>query len=133
MYVKEAEKLASRKEFKGNVPLVETSSHETVNVDTAFLTVAQLVERNRGRIRILPFYEAARHRKEMVDVATDAYLRLVRTNITDYRSLWGSSSKKLAQSPDFVHYVDLLGKKFLLFEVPTSWDIFTICSILTVN
>ena len=35
--------------------------------------------------------------------------------------------------PDFVHYVDLLGKKFLLFEVGTSWDIFTICSILVVN
>ena len=50
IYVKEAEKLASRKEFKGNIPLVETSAHETVNVETAFLTVAQLVERNRGRV-----------------------------------------------------------------------------------
>lgn len=85
LYVKEAEKLASRKEFKGNIPLVETSSHETVNVETAFLTVAQLVDRNRGRIRILPFYEAARHRKDMIDLATDAYIRLVKTNIVDYR------------------------------------------------
>lgn len=109
IYVKEAEKLASRKEFKGNIPLVETSSHEIVNVETAFMTVAQLVERNRGRVRILPFYEAARHRKEMLDVATDSYLRLVRSVVTDYRSLWSSSSKKLAHSPDFVHYVDLLG------------------------
>ncbi|XP_047740430.1 rho GTPase-activating protein 190 isoform X12 [Hyalella azteca] len=109
IYVKEAEKLASRKEFKGNIPLVETSSHETVNVETAFMTVAQLVERNRGRVRILPYYEAARHRKEMIDVATDGYLRLVRSSVTDYRALWSSSSKKLSQSPDFVIFVDLMG------------------------
>lgn len=109
VYVKEAEKLASRKEFKGNIPLVETSSHENVNVDTAFMTLAHLVDRNRGRIRIVPFYEAARHRKEILDLATDAFQRLVRTHVLDYRSIWASTSKKLAQSPDFVHYVDLFG------------------------
>ena len=109
MYVKEAEKLASRKEFKGNIPLVETSAHENINVDSAFMTLAHLVDRNRGRIRIIPFYEAARYRKEILDLATEAYLRLVRTQITEFRSVWSSSSKKLAQSPDFVHYVDLFG------------------------
>lgn len=109
VYVKEAEKLASRKEFKGNIPLVETSSHENVNVDCAFMTLANLVDRNRGRIRIVPFYEAARHRKEILDVATDAFQRLVRTHVLDYRSIWASTSKKLAQNPDFIHYVDLFG------------------------
>lgn len=109
VYVKEAEKLASRKEFKGNIPLVETSSHENINVDCAFMTLANLVDRNRGRIRIVPFYEAARHRKEILDVATDAFQRLVRTHVLDYRSIWASTSKKLAQSPEFIHYVDLFG------------------------
>ncbi|KAG7155075.1 Rho GTPase-activating protein 190-like 1, partial [Homarus americanus] len=109
VYVKEAEKLASRKEFKGNIPLVETSSHENVNVDCAFMTLAHLIDRNRGRIRIVPFYEAARHRKEILDVATDAFQRLVRTHVLDYRSIWASTSKKLAQSSDFIHYVDLFG------------------------
>ncbi|KAK8391118.1 hypothetical protein O3P69_017042 [Scylla paramamosain] len=109
VYVKEAEKLASRKEFKGNIPLVETSAHENVNVDCAFMTLANLVDRNRGRIRIVPFYEAARHRKEILDVATDAFQRLVRTHVLDYRSIWASTSKKLAQNPDFIHYVDLFG------------------------
>lgn len=107
--MKEAEKLASRKEFKGNIPLVETSAHENVNVDCAFMTLANLVDRNRGRIRIVPFYEAARHRKEILDVATDAFQRLVRTHVLDYRSIWASTSKKLAQNPDFIHYVDLFG------------------------
>nr|XP_045582145.1 rho GTPase-activating protein 190-like isoform X11 [Procambarus clarkii] len=109
VYVKEAEKLASRKEFKGNIPLVETSSHENVNIDCAFMTLAHLIDRNRGRIRIVPFYEAARHRKEILDVATDAFQRLVRTHVLDYRSIWATTSKKLAQSPDFIHYVDLFG------------------------
>ncbi|KAK8736140.1 hypothetical protein OTU49_004842 [Cherax quadricarinatus] len=109
VYVKEAEKLASRKEFKGNIPLVETSSHENVNVDCAFMTLVHLIDRNRGRIRIVPFYEAARHRKEILDVATDAFQRLVRTHVLDYRSIWATTSKKLAQSPDFIHYVDLFG------------------------
>ncbi|CAL4130403.1 unnamed protein product, partial [Meganyctiphanes norvegica] len=109
VYVKEAEKLASRREFKGNIPLVETSSHENINVDPAFLTLAQLVDRNRGRIRILPFYEAARHRKEILDLATDQFQKLVRTHVTDYRSIWASTSKKLAQKTEFVHYVDLFG------------------------
>ncbi|XP_068241328.1 rho GTPase-activating protein 190 isoform X21 [Palaemon carinicauda] len=109
VYVKEAEKLASRKEFKGNIPLVETSSHENVNVDSAFMTLAHLVDRNRGRIRIVPFYEAARHRKEILDLATDAFLRLVRTQVLDYRSVWASTSKKLAQNAEFVNYVDLFG------------------------
>ncbi|KAK4312268.1 hypothetical protein Pmani_016281 [Petrolisthes manimaculis] len=109
VFVKEAEKLASRKEFKGNIPLVETSSHENVNVDCAFMTLAHLVDRNRGRIRIVPFYEAARHRKEILDVATDGFQRLVRTHVLDYRSIWASTSKKLAQSPDFINYVDLFG------------------------
>lgn len=109
VYVKEAEKLASRKEFKGNIPLVETSAHENVNVDCAFMTLANLVDRNRGRIRIVPFYEAARHRKEILDVATDAFQRLVRTHVLDYRSIWASTSKKLAQNPDFINYVDLFG------------------------
>ena len=66
--MKEAEKLASRKEFKGNIPLVETSAHDNINVDTAFFTLAHLIDKNRGRIRIMPFYEAARHRKEMLDL-----------------------------------------------------------------
>lgn len=36
IFVREAERLLNRKEYKGIVPLVETSSHENINVDQAF-------------------------------------------------------------------------------------------------
>ena len=36
IFIREAERLLNRKEFKGIIPLVETSSHENINVDQAF-------------------------------------------------------------------------------------------------
>ena len=36
IFIREAERLLSRKEYKGIIPLVETSSHENINVDQAF-------------------------------------------------------------------------------------------------
>ena len=56
---------------------MEASSHENVNVDAAFFAVAQLVDKSRGRTRILSYYEAAMGRRQMMDEATDNYLRLV--------------------------------------------------------
>lgn len=110
VYVKEAEKLCCRKEFKGNIPLVETSSHENVNVDLAFLTVAQLADRNsRGKVRLVPFFEAARQRKDLLDAASEAYVRLLRSLFKDYRVSWASASKGLVPQADFAAYVDLFG------------------------
>ena len=36
IFIREAERLLNRKEYKGIIPLVETSSHENINVDQAF-------------------------------------------------------------------------------------------------
>ena len=36
IFIREAERLLNRKEYKGLIPLVETSSHENINVDQAF-------------------------------------------------------------------------------------------------
>jgi predicted GTPase len=59
--MKEAERLVNRKEFKGTIPLVETSAHDNVNVDTAFLLLAQMMDtKYKGhRIRVLPYYEVS--------------------------------------------------------------------------
>ena len=64
-----------------NIPVVEASSHENVNVDAAFFAVAQLVDKSRGRTRILSYYEAAMGRRQMMDEATDNYLRLVECTV----------------------------------------------------
>ena len=62
--VREIERLVNRKELKGlNIPVIETSAHEGVNIDAAFFTLAQLIDRTRGRSRVLTFYEAAHSRR----------------------------------------------------------------------
>ncbi|KAL1483186.1 hypothetical protein MTO96_033370 [Rhipicephalus appendiculatus] len=83
MHLREAERLVARKELRGQVPLVETSAHENVNVDLAFLLVAQLVDRgakgsSRWAGRVPSFLEASRARREALDQATDAFQALVR-------------------------------------------------------
>ncbi|XP_013793213.1 rho GTPase-activating protein 190-like, partial [Limulus polyphemus] len=108
-YVKEAERLVSRREYKGSIPLVETSAHEDVSVDLAFIVLAQMIDRTKGKSKIVPFLEAALRRKEVLDVATEAYQSLIRTQVTDHKAVWSRESKKFAQNSDFVHYCDLFG------------------------
>lgn len=109
IYVKEAEKLVSRKEYKGGIMLVETSAHENINVDIAFVVLAQLIDRSRGRARVLPFVEAARVRKEILDQSTEALQSLIRSQVSDYRATWSLTSKKLFQHKEFMHFIELCG------------------------
>jgi hypothetical protein len=109
IYVKEAEKLVSRKEYKGSILMVETSAHENVNVDQAFIVLAQLIDRTKGRPKVTPFAEAARGRKEILDMATETYQRLIKSQVLDFRALWSQTSKKLNTHQDFCHYVELFG------------------------
>lgn len=109
MYVKEAERLVSRKEFKNNIPIVETSAHENVNVDLTFLITAQMIDRTKGKAKLVPFLDSARSRKEVLDFCTEAYQSLIRAQVTDYRALWRDVSKKFAQNQDFIHYCELFG------------------------
>lgn len=108
-YVKEAEKLISRKEFKGNVPLVETSAHENINIEASFMLLAHLIDRTRAKTKILPFLEARKQRHELLEVAKEAYIHLLRTNVTDPKAAWGAWKKKLEPESDFVHYVEMFG------------------------
>lgn len=112
-HLREAERLINRKDLRGQVPLVETSSHENVNVDLAFLLLAQLVDKaNRGGRwgRIPSFVEATRARREALDQATDAFQALVRAQVTDHHALWVSSSKRLCQHPEFERFCGLFGR-----------------------
>uniref|UniRef100_T1J1J5 Rho GTPase-activating protein 190 n=1 Tax=Strigamia maritima TaxID=126957 RepID=T1J1J5_STRMM len=109
-FVKEAEKLVNRKEFRGAIPIVETSAHENINVELAFIILAQMIDRTRGRSKIIAFSEAARSRREVLDVATEAYHSLIRSQVNDYRAIWSTYSKKLAQNQDFIHFCELFGQ-----------------------
>ncbi|XP_048511917.1 rho GTPase-activating protein 190 isoform X4 [Athalia rosae] len=108
-YVKEAEKLVTRKEYKGGILIVETSAHENINIELAFMILAQLIDKTKMRSKVVPFAEAARARKELLDASTESLQRLIRIHITDYRALWSQSSKKLSQHKEFVTFVQLFG------------------------
>lgn len=108
-HLREAERLASRKEFKGNMPLVETSAHHSVNVELAFVTLAQLIDRSRGRIRIAPYLEAARQRRDEHDRVTDAFQALVRAHVTDCRASWPQVQQRLRGAPAFHEFVAVQG------------------------
>lgn len=115
-HLREAERLVARKELRGQVPLVETSAHENVNVELAFLLVAQLVDRGGkggrwpGAARVPSFLEASRARRESLDQATDAFQALVRSQVTDPRAQWGGWSQRLLGSPECERFCALFGR-----------------------
>ena len=82
-YVSEAEKLVNRKELreKGVIPIVETSAHENVNVELAFMTLAYAIDRSmtKNRSKIVSYADANRANREVMDVAREAYLCLIRS------------------------------------------------------
>eukprot|EP00092_Neocalanus_flemingeri_P007705 GFUD01008321.1.p1 GENE.GFUD01008321.1~~GFUD01008321.1.p1 ORF type:complete len:1765 (+),score=291.33 GFUD01008321.1:752-6046(+) len=109
IFMREAERLVNRKEYKGTVALVETSSHENINVDQAFFLVASLVDRTRGRTRVLSYADANRHRRELLELATAGFMRLVQGEVTDYGVTWSIAAKKLSQYQEFQNYLDIFG------------------------
>jgi hypothetical protein len=110
MYVREAEKITQRKEYKGQIILVETSAHETINVDLAFIILAQMVEKAKNKSKILSYMEAARHRKELLDASTEYVTKLIKQQITDHRAIWTTSSKKLAHFREWQEFIELFGQ-----------------------
>ncbi|KAG9510932.1 Rho GTPase-activating protein 190, partial [Fragariocoptes setiger] len=107
--VREAERLISRKEFRGAIPMLETSAHEDVNVVSAFIVCSQLIDRTRGKLKIVPYFEAYRSHKDLLDAVGDAYLGLIRSTVVDYRSTWQQVCIKLSHNPEFLHYSYLHG------------------------
>lgn len=112
VYVREAEKLVQRREYKGTIPLVETSAHDSVNVDLAFMVLAQMIDRSKVRSKVISYAEAAKARKELMDAASEAFMRLIRIHVTDCRALWSQTVKKLNNHKEWVYFVELFGELF---------------------
>ncbi|KAF7269211.1 hypothetical protein GWI33_017675 [Rhynchophorus ferrugineus] len=108
-FVREAHKLVQRSEYKGNIPLVESSSHENVNIDLGFLLLAQIIDKTKLRLKIPSYSEAALARKEIMDAASDAFMRLIRIHVTDCHALWSQTQKKLNSHKEWIHFVQLFG------------------------
>ena len=107
--VREVEKILTRKEFKTAIPLIETSAHENVNVETAFLYLAHMIDKSKTRTKVVPFAEAMKSRQEIKDVAKEAFKHLLRTKVTDHETTWAIARKKLEKESDYQHHVELFG------------------------
>ncbi|XP_044766017.1 rho GTPase-activating protein 190 isoform X2 [Coccinella septempunctata] len=108
-YLREADRLIQRKEYKGVLPLVEVSAHENVNVDLAFIVLAQMIDKTKFRTKITPYVEAARIRREMMDAASESFLRLIRLHVTDYHSTWSQTIKILNGHNEWIYFVQIFG------------------------
>lgn len=108
-FVEKVEKLLNRREFKGCFPLVETSAHDNVNTELAFMTLAHLIDKTKARAKVIPFHEALKARQEILGVANKAYQNLLKLHVTDPVLTWQACRKKFVNEPDFGHYVDLFG------------------------
>ncbi|KAJ8955601.1 hypothetical protein NQ318_001431 [Aromia moschata] len=90
-YVREAHKLIQRNEFKNSIPMVESSAHDNVNIDIGFMLLAQMIDKTKVRSKVLSYTEAALVRKEIMDAASDAFMRLIRVHVTDCHAMWSQT------------------------------------------
>nr|XP_032525041.1 rho GTPase-activating protein 190 [Danaus plexippus plexippus] len=107
--VREAERLVQRKEFKGAIPIVETSSHDNVNVDQAFFLLAQMIDKSKARIKVANYSEALRIRRETLDFVTEAFTQLIRIHVQDHKEMWSAVSKRLCHYPEWIKFVQQFG------------------------
>ncbi|XP_022835664.1 rho GTPase-activating protein 190 [Spodoptera litura] len=107
--IREAERLVQRKEFKGSIPIVETSSHDNVNVDHAFFLLAQMIDKSKARIKVANYAEALRIRRETLDFVTEAFTQLIRMHVQDHKEMWSAASKRLCHYPEWVKFVQQFG------------------------
>ncbi|XP_067638454.1 rho GTPase-activating protein 190 isoform X3 [Eurosta solidaginis] len=108
-YIREAEKICQRKEYKGLVQLVETSSHESINIDLSFILLAQTIDKVKNRVKTISYNDAAKSRKELLDIRSEAVTRLIRNQIIDYHVLWSQGSKILAQYREWTEFLNIFG------------------------
>nr|CAI5846227.1 unnamed protein product [Callosobruchus analis] len=108
-YIKEAHRLIQRNEYKNSIAMVESSAHDNVNIDICFMVLAQMVEKTKVRSKVPSYAEAAFAKKEIMDAASEAFMRLIRIHVTDCHAMWSQTVKKLNSHKEWIHFVQLFG------------------------
>ena len=106
---------------KLNTSFVETSAHLGLNVDLAFITLAQLIDKSYGTPNVVMYTEAFRIQKVFLDRIVDAYQKVLEKDVTTYHTLWLTRSKEYQKghgNQAYMAYVKHLGAKSakMLFE-----------------
>ncbi|XP_061916098.1 rho GTPase-activating protein 35 [Entelurus aequoreus] len=105
-YIKDSHTFALAKK---NLQVVETSARSNVNVDLAFLTLLQLIDKSRGKLKIITYFEALRQQSQQIASAKDRYERLVNRIVRNHNETWPSVSHRMQSAPDYKDYVFLEG------------------------
>ncbi|TFJ98647.1 prefoldin subunit 6 [Platysternon megacephalum] len=117
-YIRDAHTFALSKK---NLQVVETSARSNVNVDLAFSTLVQLIDKSRGKTKIIPYFEALKQQSQQIAASKDKYEWLVSRIVKNHNETWSNVSRKMQSSPEYQDYVYLEGtqkaKKLFLQHV----------------
>ncbi|KAK1785877.1 hypothetical protein P4O66_003244 [Electrophorus voltai] len=105
-YIKDSHTFALTKK---NLQVVETSARSNVNVDLAFLTLVQLIDKSRGKPKIIPYFEALKQQSQQIASAKDRYEWLVSCIVKNHNETWPIVNRRMLTSPEYKEYVFLEG------------------------
>ncbi|XP_026082406.1 rho GTPase-activating protein 35-like isoform X1 [Carassius auratus] len=105
-YIKDSHTFALAKK---NLQVVETSARSNVNVDLAFLTLVQLIDKSRGKPKIIPYFEALKQQSQQIATAKDRYEWLVNRIVKNHNETWPNINRRMQTSPEYKEYVFLEG------------------------
>ncbi|ESO03014.1 hypothetical protein HELRODRAFT_173861 [Helobdella robusta] len=112
-FAAEVEKLVLKKDLKerGIIPIVETSAHENVNVEAAFMSLVHLIEKTpKNRSKVPSYADAHRVVMETKEITENAFMSLIKSHVgTDYKALWIPIHQQLQSNADFLSYIQLFG------------------------
>ncbi|KAM4741999.1 rho GTPase-activating protein 35 [Anableps anableps] len=105
-YIKDSHAFALAKK---NLQVIETSARSNVNVDLAFLTLVQLIDKSRGKPKIIPYFEALKQQSQQIASAKDRYEWLVNRIVNNHNETWPAVSHRMQTAPEYKEYVFLEG------------------------
>lgn len=105
-YIRDAHAFAVGKK---SLQVVETSARSNVNVELAFGTLVQLLDRGRGKAKIVPYFEALKQQSQQIAAAKDRYEWLVGRAVKSHHEAWAGACRKMQAAPEFQDYVYLEG------------------------
>ena len=108
--------MLNRKELRAasgsglGVVVVDSSAHDNVNVDHAFLVLAQLIDKSFKKApKVTSYADACRAQQERRLNATEALKSRMRSVLTDFRCSWVSAQSTLLKYSEGQLFVQLFG------------------------
>ncbi|XP_062262047.1 rho GTPase-activating protein 35 [Platichthys flesus] len=105
-YIKDAHTFGITKK---SLPVIETSARSNINVELAFLTLVQLLDKGRGKPKIIPYFEALKLQSQQIASAKDRYEWLINRIVKNHNETWLNTSRRMNTSPEYKEYVFLEG------------------------